>query len=261
VYINKDIIVAGIPLRVSRIITDTDRPTLVFLHDSLGCIKLWRDFPEQLGNAGGRNVLVYDRQGYGRSSPFGEIKRDNGYLETEAGILDALLTECGIADAVLFGHSDGGSISLIAAAQYPDRIRGVITEGAHIFVEEITLAGIKDAVNAYGNTNLKEKLAKYHGAKTDAVFHAWADTWQTDEYRTWNIEHFLPGIKCPVLVIQGENDEYGSLEQVDRIVEQVSGKAQRLIIPSAGHTPHKEVKETVLEHAVAFINELIAPGR
>ena len=183
--------------------------------------------------------------------------RGNDYLEMEADVLKEVLEINNINNAILFGHSDGGSIALIAAAKYPSHIEGVITEGAHVFVEAITLQSIREAVNAYHTTNLKEKLQKYHGDKTNGVFDAWTKTWLSDEYRSWNIEHFLPQIKCPALIIQGEKDEYGTLEQVNKIVNQVGGLAGKMIIPSVGHTPHKEAADVVLEQSAAFINKMI----
>lgn len=252
----QDVIVDGASLRIHQTIIDPQRPTIIFLHDSLGCIALWRDFPQKLGEATQCNVLVYDRRGYGQSAPFKGGDRETDYLEVEAGVLNQLIEQCGIGQAILFGHSDGGSIALIAAAKYPSRIPGVITEGAHIFVEDITLRGIRDAVKAYHTTDLKERLQKYHGDKTGSVFGAWADTWLSDPYRSWNIEAFLPRITCPVLVIQGENDEYGSPAQVDGILRQVAGVARQLLIPSVGHSPHKEAKDLVLQQAASFIHNL-----
>jgi pimeloyl-ACP methyl ester carboxylesterase len=252
----KDITIRGSVLRVHENGHDQHKPTLVFLHDSLGCIALWRDFPEALGLSASCNVLVYDRQGYGRSAPFGPAARTSGYLEQEADVLSLLLEERGIGNAILFGHSDGGSIALIAAAKYPARISAVITEGAHIFVEYITLQGIRDAAESYRSTDLKEKLRKYHGDKTEAVFRAWTDTWLGAPYRSWNIEHFLPLIACPVLVIQGEQDEFGSLAQVEGIVRGVSGEALGYPVPGVGHTPHREAREAVLERSASFINRL-----
>lgn len=234
-----------------------DRPTIIFLHESLGSVELWRDFPKKLGKLTQCNVLVYDRQGYGKSAPFSFADRKTDYLEREADILKLLIEHWKLKDVILFGHSDGGSIALIAAAKYPSHIRGVITEGAHIFVEEITLQGIREAVKAFHATNLKQRLQKYHGDKTEAVFWAWANTWLSDEFRSWNIENFLPRINCPVLVIQGEDDKYGTRQQVNGIVSQVSGQATELIIPSTGHTPHREAKEVVLNHATSFIKQLI----
>jgi pimeloyl-ACP methyl ester carboxylesterase len=232
------------------------RPTLVFLHDSLGCIPLWRDFPAALGRAARCNVLVYDRQGYGASCGFSKASRDNTYLEEEAAILDALLSHYQIADAVLFGHSDGGSIALLTAALYPSRIRAVITEGAHVFVEDVTVKGIKEAISLYETTPLKAKLEPYHGAKTEAMFWAWAGTWTTEAFRTWTIESFLPAIVCPLLVIQGEDDEYGTLEQVNAIVTLTTGEATPYLLPGVKHTPHKEVPDMVLAQVTSFLATL-----
>ncbi|TPE45922.1 alpha/beta fold hydrolase [Pontibacter mangrovi] len=230
-----------------------DKPILVFLHDSLGCIKLWRDFPERLAQATGATTLVYDREGYGQSSAFRSTNREQDYLEREADVLEQLLAKLQVNKAILFGHSDGGSIALMAAAKYKSRIAGVIAEGAHVFVEGLTLAGIRTAVHDFRNTDLPQRLHKYHGAKTDQVFSAWSDTWLSPHFRSWNIEHFLPAIHCPVLVVQGEADEYGTLAQVKAIVGQVQGPSQQLIIPGIGHTPHRQARELVLQKASAFI--------
>ncbi|MCL9805562.1 alpha/beta hydrolase [Flavobacterium amniphilum] len=243
-------------IAITRIINNPDKPTIIFLHDSLGCIQLWRDFPEKLGEIANCNVLVYDRQGYGLSHPFTYAKRNNDYMEWEADILNALLEYWNIDKAILFGHSDGGSIALITAAKYPEKIAGIITEGAHIFVEDITVNGIKEAIQLYQETDLKSKLEKYHGDKTEDMFMAWADTWTTDEFKSWNIEHFLPAVKCPAFIIQGEEDEYGSLKQVEQIVVQAQ-KAYYFIIPNVKHTPHKEAPELILEKTAAFIEECL----
>lgn len=242
------------------IFTTTDfpeRPTLVFLHDSLGCIALWRDFPVLLGNVTRCNVLVYDRQGYGQSKPFDSIERANDYMEIEADILNDVLDENKIEKAILFGHSDGGSIALIAAAKYPEKILGIITEGAHVFVESVTIKGIKEAIIAYETPNLKQKLEKYHGKNSNDLFWAWAKTWTTATFADWNIEHFLSQISCPALIIQGEDDEFGTLLQVDKIVNQVGGNVEKLVIPKVTHTPHKEFPELVLEQSSNFIKKLI----
>jgi len=229
------------------------KTVLVFLHDSLGCIRLWRDFPEKLAQAAGCPALLYDRQGYGESSPFRSVDRGQDYLEQEADVLERLLEKLQVPQAILFGHSDGGSIALIAAAKYKSRIKAIITEGAHVFVEEVTLAGIREAVEAYQTTNLPQKLQKYHSAKTEAVFRAWTDTWLSSSFRSWNIEHFLPAILCPALIIQGEKDEYGTLAQVEAVVQQAQGPVQQLILPDIGHTPHREAPEQVLEKSAHFI--------
>lgn len=234
------------------------RPTIVFLHDSLGCIRLWRDFPQKLGEQARCNVFIYDRHGYGQSGPLVNPERNNDYMELEADILAGLIETYHIGPAILFGHSDGASIALIAAAKYPGKVSAIITEGAHIFVEEETLEGIHAAINAYQATDLKTKLEKYHGDKTDAMFQAWAKTWTTDAYRSWNIERLMPLIHCPALIIQGEQDEYGTIKQVDGIVNQVSGTVEKRYLPNIKHTPHKEAPELILDMSAAFITALIA---
>ncbi|WP_299241201.1 alpha/beta hydrolase [uncultured Aquimarina sp.] len=226
--------------------------TIIFLHDSLGCIKLWRDFPEELSKSSNCNVLSYDRQGYGKSDSFSELKRNKKYLHKEADVLAKLIDQLALKNVILFGHSDGGSIALLAASLYPEKIKGIITEGAHVFVEKETLQGIKDAKVAYETTNLKDKLAKYHGKKTEDVFRMWTETWLSPSFKDWNIESYLPGIQCSSLIIQGENDEYGSMDQVSSIVRKTSGDSKSLIIPNVGHTPHKEATEVVLKKTTDF---------
>lgn len=233
-----------------------DKPTIVFLHDSLGCVQLWRDFPQKLAEATQCNVLVYDRLGYGNSEPMPTYERPTHYMELEADVLNELLTKFNIDDVILFGHSDGGTIALLTASKYPEKVTAVIAEAAHIFVEDVTLKGIYEAMEAYKNTNLPERLQKYHGAKTDTIFRAWTETWTRSDYRDWNIERFLPQITCPLLFIQGDTDEYGTLAQVEQTISQVSGKAEKHIIPNVGHTPHKEATEPALNKSIEFIRGL-----
>lgn len=232
-----------------------NKPTLVFLHDSLGSVQLWRDLPAKLSEETQCNVLVYDRLGYGKSYPMPTHIRPVNYMELEADLLNDLLVELNINNSILFGHSDGGTIALITAAKYPERVEAVICEAGHIFVEEVTLKGVYNAWEAYKTTNLPERLQKYHGDKVDMLFRAWTETWTRDDYRSWNIEYLLKDITCPLLFIQGENDEYGTLDQVDKTVTQVSGSAEKYIIPGIGHTPHKEAPELVLEKAIEFIGD------
>ncbi|MCC6691463.1 MAG: alpha/beta hydrolase [Bacteroidia bacterium] len=233
-----------------------NRPTIVFLHDSLGCVQLWRDFPTKLAEATQCNVLAYDRLGYGKSDPMPTHERPINYLELETDILNELLTTFEINNAILFGHSDGGSVSLITANKYPERIKAIIVEAAHIFVEDITLQGIYEAIENYKTTNLPERLQKYHSDKVETIFKAWTETWTRSDYRDWNIEHLLPKITCPLLFIQGESDEYGTLEQVEKTISQVNGKAEKYIIPNVGHTPHKEAVESVLNKVTDYIQRL-----
>ena len=239
-------------LRVRRLTIDPEQPTIIFLHDSLGCIKLWRDFPDRLCVATNCNGVIYDRQGYGQSSPFTQ-PRNTDYLEKEANVVDALLNELGLGQTILFGHSDGGSIALLAAAKSPTRVSAVITEGAHVFVEEITLEGIRTAKTQAAG--LLRRLKKYHGENTEGAFDAWTETWLLPEFRDFNMEHCLPAIQCPVMVIQGAEDEYGSEKQVDAIVDQVGGTSLKYMVPSVGHTPHRDAVESVLDAAASFISQ------
>lgn len=254
---NKIINISGQKLYVEHDNSLKNRPTLVFLHDSLGCIQLWRDFPQKLAIATQCNLLMYDRLGYGKSSPMSTSKRSNNYMELEADILNELLIDLNINNPILFGHSDGGTIALLTASKYPTKIKATIAEAAHIFVEDVTLAGIYQAMDAYKNTNLAERLTKYHGEKVDMLFKAWTETWTSSEYKDWNIEHLLPTITSPLLFIQGEQDEYGTLEQVEKTIALVNGKAEKLIIPSIGHTPHKETPDLILEKVSTYINQLL----
>ncbi len=229
------------------------RPTVVFLHDSLGCITVWRDFPERLAAALGCDALVYDRRGYGASSPFGPEPRAPGYLEDEADVLARVLDAYAVREAILFGHSDGGSIALVAAARQPERVRAVITEGAHVFVEERTLAGIREAREALRTTELRHRLRRHHGDRTDGVTAAWIDVWLSPGFRDWNIERYLPSIRCPVLVLQGTDDEYGTPEQVRAIAEGVAGPARAHLVAGVGHTPHRAAPDEVVEVTTGFL--------
>lgn len=231
-----------------------NRPTLVFLHDSLGCTALWRDFPEKLAEATQCNLLVYDRLGYGKSDPMPTYERPIHYMELEADSLNDLLTTLKIDNAILFGHSDGGTIALLTAGKYKERIKMLVCEAAHIYVEDITLKGIHEAIEAYETTNLSERLQKYHGNNTDMLFKAWTKTWTRSDFRDWNIESMLPHITCPLLFVQGEADEYGTLEQVEKTINAVSGETEKYIIPNIGHTPHKEAPDLVLKKVAEFIN-------
>jgi pimeloyl-ACP methyl ester carboxylesterase len=232
---------------------DHERPLIVFLHEGLGCMKLWKDFPLVLCRMTGCRGLMYDRYGYGRSDKIVE-RRENDFLYHEAAvILPELLDKLGIRDQVmLFGHSDGGTISLIFSALYPDRTAAIVAEASHIFMEPVTLRGIKHAIHEFRNNGLREKLEKYHGENTDSMFYSWANVWTSEETSGWSIELILPEIKSPVLAIQGENDNYGTALQTEIITSDVVGYSELLHIPDCGHIPHHEQRDTVLKHTAAF---------
>lgn len=243
-----ELVLDGVKLHAVRLAPPRARggPVLVLLHDSLGSVALWRDFPERLAEATGLEVLAYDRRGHGASEPFGPRPRTSAYLHEEASILARVLDEVGVEGAVLFGHSDGGSIALLAAAHHPRLVRAVVSEAAHVFVEERTLEGVRAAQRALGEGDLLARLEKHHGAKAEALAAAWIDTWLAPWFRGWNVEEDLRRIRCPVLVLQGELDEYGTEAQVQAIAGGVSGPARAMILPGLRHTPHREAPEVVL---------------
>ncbi|MCX5855142.1 MAG: alpha/beta hydrolase [Deltaproteobacteria bacterium] len=237
--------------------TKSARPALVFLHEGLGSIGQWRDFPEKLCAATGCQALVYDRRGHGGSDPLTEPRKPD-YLHEEALIsLPAILEQCGLEKHVLIGHSDGGSIALIFAGAYPQRVTGIVTEAAHVFVEDITVEGIKRAVETYETTDLKKRLTRFHGHNTELMFRGWADIWLSPDFRDWNIEEYPPDITCPLLVIQGKDDEYGTPAQVEAIVGKAGGPSRRMLIDDCGHVPHLQARDRVFSEMVNFISGLV----
>jgi len=237
-------------------------PTIVFLHEGLGSIGQWRDFPATLCLVTGLAGLVYDRWGYGKSDPV-TLPRPVRYLHDEAlTTLPEVLEKCDVGEAILVGHSDGGTIALIFASVHPKHALGIATEAAHVFVEDVTVKGIEEAVQIYRTTALPGRLSKYHGTNTDLAFRGWAETWLSPEFRRWNVEEYLPGVVCPVLAIQGAEDQYGTPAQVESITGKVTGPARKLLIPACGHIPHHEARSTVLTEMKQFIDETLAhrPG-
>lgn len=247
------LLLQGVQLHYEHHIIDSQQPTIIFLHDSLGCVTLWRDFPLQLAAQTNCNILCYDRQGYGQSAPFDKAPRDWWYMHQEADTLQALIKALQLKEIILFGHSDGGTIALLYAAKYKEYLKGIIVEGAHVLIEDITLQGIKTFEQAYATTNLKEKLIKYHGDKTEEVFQRWTKTWQQPAFRNWNIRQELTAIQCPTLVIQGVDDAFGSIKQVETIVNYIDTKGYFYIVNHAEHTPHKEQPATTLHVTTTFI--------
>lgn len=235
-------------------VADTnDQLTLVLLHESLGSIVLWRDFPQQLAEATGADVLVYERRGYGGSSAE-TLPRPDDYLLQEGAIwLPRLVEALGLANVVLLGHSDGASVALIGAASLP-RPRGLITLAAHVTVDELTIQGIREASQRYRSSDLPQRLARYHGERTEGLFNAWQHTWLRPSFQqSLDLTSWLGAIECPALILQGEQDEYGLPEQVSAIVAGIGAQAQGLFIAEARHTPHLEQPEAV----VALVREFM----
>ncbi|UTH74015.1 alpha/beta fold hydrolase [Chromobacterium sp. IIBBL 290-4] len=239
---------------------DASRPCLVFLHEGLGCEPMWKSFPDRLCEQTGLSGLVYDRQGHGRSAPFAKA-RSVHYLHESAlnELPEILASQLPNRDYILIGHSDGGSIALLHAAEQACRLKGVITAAAHVFVEDITLAGIRQAVAAWRAGKLAG-LSLYHGDKAEVLFHAWADTWLKPAFAHWNIEYALPSIACPLLALQGAEDHYGSAAQLDAI----AGKSQngrQIMLLNCGHSPHLEAPQATLEAMADFIAAHCLPAQ
>jgi pimeloyl-ACP methyl ester carboxylesterase len=247
--------VQGRKLEVERIAGPSGR-TLVFLHEGLGSVAMWRDFPRKAAAAAGCAAVVYSRYGYGQSEA---LRGPHGtdYMHREAlEALPELLAKLGIREPVLVGHSDGGSIALIHAAAHPE-VQGVVAMAPHVFVEDLSVRSIAEARTAFETTDLAQKLGRYHSdaAKT---FRGWNDIWLHPEFRAWNIEECLPRIRCPVLAIQGFDDEYGTMAQLDAIAKQTGGPVELLRLADCRHSPHRDQPGVVIEALSRFVDRLDA---
>jgi pimeloyl-ACP methyl ester carboxylesterase len=226
-----------------------DAPALVFLHEGLGSVGLWRGFPARVAEATGRRTIAYSRHGHGSSAP-PPRPRTPAFMHEEAReVLPALLEAWGAERPLLIGHSDGASIALIHAAEHP--VTGVAALAPHVFVEEICIAEIRRAKVAYEDEGLRERMARHH-ADVDAAFYGWNDVWLHPEFPDWSIVDLLPAITAPVLLVQGEDDQYGTLAQIDTVAERVSGPAARVVLP-ARHAPHLEAPEATLDAVASFV--------
>ena len=229
-------------------------PTLVFLHEGLGCVALWRDFPDRLAAITGCGGLVFSRLGYGRSDPC-PLPRPVDFMHHEGlAVLPEVIRQTGIRDHFLVGHSDGGSIALIgASSNHSSGLTGVVTLAAHVYCEAITRRSIRDARQHYLNGDLKSRLSVYHGDNTDCAFWGWNDVWLHPDFKNWTIENFLPSIRVPVLAIQGEADPYGSKDQIDRLATATGGAVSTYMVSACGHAPHLEKTDKILTIIAAFI--------
>lgn len=251
-----DLSLAGRALRIDYEWVGTapaGAPVLVFLHEGLGSVAMWRDFPVRLCNAAGVRGLVYSRPGYGRSTPRAAGERwGPDFMHRQAReLLPALLRELRVERPWLFGHSDGGSIALLHAAAFPQALQGAIVLAPHILVEEVSVASIAKAREAYLTTDLKQRLGRYHD-DADSAFWGWNDIWLAPEFRDWSIEEEIRAITCPLLAIQGLDDEYGTLEQIRGIARRVP-QARLLELPDCGHSPHKDQPEAVIAAVKEFV--------
>lgn len=242
-------------------VPDADAPLMIFLHEGLGSLSMWKDFPARLCDAAGVRGLIYSRPGYGRSTPRAADEQwAPDFLHRQAHeVLPALLQALGIRATRqpiwLFGHSDGGSIALLYAAHHAAQhaLTGVVVVAPHLFVEDVSVASIAQARVAYTEGSLKAGLAKYHD-HPDSAFFGWNDVWLSPAFRAWNIEADIAAIAAPLLAVQGVDDEYGTLAQIRRIRQAVP-HAQLLELPGCRHSPHREEPQGLIDAVVAFMRQ------
>lgn len=251
---------SGRPIRIEYQWLGSSRrtgPLIVFLHEGLGSLAMWRDFPARLCDAVDARGLVYSRPGYGRSTPrASEETWDLDFMHRQAHeVLPALLAALGVDSRAdppfLFGHSDGGSIALLYAARFVGSVRGAIVLAPHILVEDLSVANIERARKAYLSTDLKQRLAKYHD-DPDSAFWGWNRIWLHPPFRLWSIEKEIESIRCPLLAVQGSDDEYGTQEQIHGIARRVP-QTQLLELADCGHSPHRDQPQALIEATVQFI--------
>ncbi len=255
-----DIDWAGRPVTIEHAwvgVADPARPLIVFLHEGLGSVSMWRDFPQRLCAAAHCRGLVYSRSGYGRSTPRAASEAwGPDFMHRQAlQVLPALLGALGVDTAAdrpwLFGHSDGGSIALLFAAAFADRVAGCIVLAPHIEVEEVALDSIAQTRQAYLDTDLRDRLARHHD-DPDSAFWGWNDIWLHPQFRHWSIAAEIGPIRCPLLAVQGLDDEYGTLEQIHGIARRVP-QTQLLELPACGHSPHRDQPARLIAAAADFI--------
>jgi len=235
----------------------TGEPILL-LHDSLGCVTLWRDFPQQLAQATGRQVIAYDRLGFGHSERYpGALPLD--FIDDEARSAFPLLQQhFGFERCVVFGHSVGGAMAVACAAQHPQACAALITESAQAFVEHRTRDGIRAAELEFAREGQLERLQKYHGDKAFWVLRAWVDTWLADDFSDWNLDAELAQVRCPILSLHGEQDEYGSAAHPKRLTSVPGVPTVLKLLADCGHVPHREQPHAVLEAVMDFLRQRTA---
>jgi pimeloyl-ACP methyl ester carboxylesterase len=250
----REVLVDGKRLETLLLSPGADAPTIVMLHEGLGSIAMWKDFPARLAQSTGCRVLVYSRYGHGKSQRLAE-KRSVDFMHHEAQVvLPELLRLFEIHRPILLGHSDGASIAIIFAGSHPQQVRTLILEAPHAFVEDFGLRSIANIRTLFESTDVPQKLARYHD-HAEEVFRGWNNIWLDPDFRKWNIEEYLSAITCPILAIQGEDDEYGTLAQVQAI-QRCIPSTQALVLPSCGHSPHRDQPNQTLEAIINFLSAL-----
>ena len=231
-------------------------PTIVMLHEGLGCVGLWGDFPDRLQKATGCGVFVYSRAGYGQSSKV-ELPRPLTYMHDEArDTLPKILETIGFKHGLLVGHSDGASIAAIYGGSHQDhRVSGIVLIAPHFIVEDVTIAAIADMRQAYDTTELRARLARYH-ADVDATVHGWSDVWLKGDFRKWDLSEFLAYIRVPVLIVQGEGDQYGTVRQIEIAQEECYCPVEVALLPNAKHVPQREASEATMKAVTDFIERV-----
>ncbi|MCB1758658.1 MAG: alpha/beta hydrolase [Gammaproteobacteria bacterium] len=236
---------------------NADRPVLIMLHEGLGSVRMWREYPLELALVSSCSVLVFSRRGYGRSSPR-PAPWPLSYMHEEAQeILPLVLDAAGVERAIMLGHSDGASIALIHAGSTQDkRVSALVLMAPHVFCEPISVQGIELAKQKYRQGELRRLLQRYHGSNVDNAFWGWNRAWLDPDFLEWNIENYLPEIRIPLLLIQGEDDEYGTLRQLQAIENRVDGPVEKLVLPGCGHSPHRDRREETLRAIADFAKRL-----
>lgn len=249
-----DLIAAGHRLEYKWIRPAKERPdprSLVFLHEGLGSTAMWRNFPDTVVQATGCPALVYSRHGYGTSDRLAAPRATN-YMHREAlDVLPEILAKLDVSQPILIGHSDGASIALIHAGG-GHAVRALVLIAPHVFVEDVTLQSIAGAQAAFEKTDLRVRLGRYHD-HVESMFRGWNDIWLDPQFRDWNIETYLPNISASVLLIQGENDQYGTIEQVRAIERQVKAPVETCILPNCGHSPQVDHPDATTSAIAAFV--------
>jgi pimeloyl-ACP methyl ester carboxylesterase len=239
-----------------------EAPTLVFLHEGLGSLTRWRDVPADLAGRTGCGALVYSRAGYGRSGQVA-LPRPTTFMHREAETLAEVLGATGVREAILVGHSDGASIAIIYAGSVhhrqatPPRLRGLALLAPHVFVEPCGLESIARSAERFRTTDMRDRLAKHHGDNVDVAFWGWTDVWLHPDFLAWNIEEFLGAIRAPILVVQGEQDEYGTWAQVEAIRRQAAGPVETISLSDCGHVPQKDRRDVVVPAIAEFVRSAL----
>jgi pimeloyl-ACP methyl ester carboxylesterase len=236
-------------------------PTIVMLHEGLGCVGLWRSFPDELAAATGAGVFVYSRTGYGRSSP-AKLPRGVNFMDEEAlDVLPRVLASIGFERGMLFGHSDGASIATIYAGTIQDhRVRGLVLMAPHFFTEEMGLAEIRRARDAFTSGVLRDRLKRWH-SDVDGAFRSWSEPWLNPDFTKWDITEALAYIRVPILLVQGTDDDYGTLRQIEAAKEECFCPVETAVLPGVRHSPHRDAPKETLAAAAGFVNRLLRDHR